>query len=177
MHQNRVPLSPQPDIPALPEPHFAAVPGQKQPVLSDTGIPGCLGFRQYFPEYPYPRRTHPKLAKANGLQSISKDYYEAAELDGAGRWKQFRYITLPALKPILTTVLILDCVWWFKQYTLVYTMTAGGPGTATSLISLSIYGTAFNDLRFGKASAWGILVFVICYLINLVSKVVMKDDE
>ena len=112
-----------------------------------------------------------------GLQSISKDYYEAAELDGAGRWKQFRYITLPALKPILTTVLILDCVWWFKQYTLVYTMTAGGPGTATSLISLSIYGTAFNDLRFGKASAWGILVFVICYMINLVSKVVMKDDE
>ena len=112
-----------------------------------------------------------------GLQSISKDYYEAAELDGAGRWKQFRYITLPALKPIPTTVLILDCVWWFKQYTLVYTMTAGGPGTATSLISLSIYGTAFNDLRFGKASAWGILVFVICYLINLVSKVVMKDDE
>ena len=84
---------------------------------------------------------------------------------------------LPALKPILTTVLILDCVWWFKQYTLVYTMTAGGPDTATSLISLSIYGTAFNDLRFGKASAWGILVFVICYLINLVSKVVMKDDE
>ena len=56
-------------------------------------------------------------------------------------------------------------------------MTAGGPGTSTSLISLSIYGTAFNDLRFGKASAWGILVFIICYLINLVSKVVMKDDE
>ena len=112
-----------------------------------------------------------------GLQSISKDYYEAAELDGAGRWKQFQYITLPSLKPILTTVLILDCVWWFKQYTLVYTMTAGGHGTSTSLISLSIYGTAFNDLRFGKASAWGILVFIICYLINLVSKVVMKDDE
>ena len=112
-----------------------------------------------------------------GLQSISKDYYEAAELDGANKWNQFRYITLPSLKTILTTVLILDCVWWFKQYTLVYTMTAGGPGTATSLISLSIYGTAFNDLRFGKAAAWGIIVFVICYLINLVSKVVLNEDE
>ncbi len=112
-----------------------------------------------------------------GLQSISKDYYEAAELDGANRWMQFRCITLPSLKPILTTVLILDCVWWFKQYTLVYTMTAGGPGTSTSLISLSIYSTAFNDLRFGKAAAWGILVFLICYLINVVSKVVMKEDE
>ena len=112
-----------------------------------------------------------------GLQSISRDYYEAAEIDGASKWAQFRYITVPSLKPILTTVLILDCVWWFKQYTLVYTMTAGGPGTATNLISLSIYGTAFNDLRFGKASAWGILVFFICYLISLVSKVVTKDNE
>ncbi len=112
-----------------------------------------------------------------GLQSISKDYYEASELDGANKWNQFRYITLPSLKTILTTVLILDCVWWFKQYTLVYTMTAGGPGTATSLISLSIYGTAFQDLRFGKAAAWGIIVFVICYLINLASKVVIKEDE
>ena len=112
-----------------------------------------------------------------GLQSISKDYYEAAELDGANKWNQFRYITLPSLKTILPTVLILDCVCWFKQYTLVYTMTAGGPGTATSLISLSIYGTAFNDLRFGKAAAWGIIVFVICYLINLVSKVVLNEDE
>ena len=112
-----------------------------------------------------------------GLQSISKDYYEAAEIDGASKWAQFRYITVPSLRPILTTVLILDCVWWFKQYTLVYTMTAGGPGTATNLISLSIYGTAFNDLRFGKASAWGILVFFICYLISLVSKVVTKENE
>lgn len=112
-----------------------------------------------------------------GLQSISKDYYEAAELDGANKRQQFFYITLPSLKPILTTVLILDCVWWFKQYTLVYTMTAGGPGTSTSLISLSIYSTAFNDLRFGKAAAWGILVFVICYMINRISKAVMKDDE
>ncbi|MEY8354680.1 sugar ABC transporter permease [Lachnospiraceae bacterium 54-53] len=112
-----------------------------------------------------------------GLQSISRDYFEAAEIDGASKWAQFRYITVPSLKPILSTVLILDCVWWFKQYTLVYTMTAGGPGTATNLISLSIYGTAFNDLRFGKASAWGILVFFICYFIGLVSKVVTKENE
>ena len=112
-----------------------------------------------------------------GLQSISKDLYEAAEIDGASRFKQFRYITVPALRPILSTVLILDSVWWFKQYTLVYTMTAGGPGTSTNLISLSIYGTAFTDLRFGKGAAWGILVFIICYLINLIYKAVLKDED
>lgn len=111
-----------------------------------------------------------------GLQSISVDLYEASEIDGANKWDKFRYITLPSLKPILKTILILDSVWWFKQYTLVYTMTAGGPGTATNLISLNIYGTAFNDLRFGKGAAWGILVFFICYLINMVYKVVIKDE-
>lgn len=111
-----------------------------------------------------------------GLQSISNDMYEAASIDGATQLKKFWYITLPSLKPILLTVLILDSVWWFKQYTLVYTMTAGGPGTATNLVSLSIYGTAFTDLRFGKGAAWGILVFLICYLINLIYKVVLKDE-
>ncbi len=111
-----------------------------------------------------------------GLQSISSDLYEAAMLDGANKFQQFWHVTVPGLKPVLTTTIILDSVWWFKQYTLVYTMTGGGPGTATNLISLNIYGTAFNDLRFGKAAAWGIIVFVICYLISKVYRMVLRDD-
>jgi len=112
----------------------------------------------------------------SGMQSIPHDLYEAAEIDGANKWKQFLNITVPSLKPVLTTTLILDSVWWFKQYTLVYTMTNGGPGTATNLISLNIFGTAFNDLQFGKAAAWGIIVFVIAYLISKFYRVVLKDD-
>ncbi len=111
-----------------------------------------------------------------GMQGISVDMYEAARIDGANRWNTLLYITIPALKPVLLTVGVLDSVWWFKQYTLVYTMTAGGPGTATNLISLDIYSTAFNDMRFGKGAAWGILVFFICYMINLLFKVGGKDD-
>jgi multiple sugar transport system permease protein len=112
-----------------------------------------------------------------GLQTIPKNLYEAAEIDGVSRFGQFWYITVPALRPILKTVLILDSVWWFKQYTLVYTMTGGGPGTATNLISLSVYNTAFNDLRFGKGSAWGILVFGICVLISVILKRIVKDES
>lgn len=112
----------------------------------------------------------------SGMQSISHDLYEAAEIDGANKWQQFMNITIPGLKPVLTTTLILDSVWWFKQYTLVYTMTNGGPGTATNLISLNIYGTAFNDLQFGKAAAWGIIVFVICYVISKMYRMVLKDE-
>lgn len=112
-----------------------------------------------------------------GLQTIPVELYEAAEIDGVGRWAKLVHITIPSLKSVLKTVLTLDCVWWFKQYTMVNTMTAGGPGTATSLISLSVYGIAFNDLRFGKGAAWGILVFGICYLISLVLKGIIRDDD
>lgn len=111
-----------------------------------------------------------------GLQSIPQDLYEAASIDGANGWKRFLHVTLPGLRPVLITTLILDSVWWFKQYTLVYTMTAGGPGTATSLVSLEIYSTAFTDLRFGKASAWAVLVFLICYAISKVYRLVLKDE-
>ena len=113
----------------------------------------------------------------SGLQSISSDLYEAAMLDGANKWQQFLHVTVPGLKPVLTTTIILDSVWWFKQYTLVYTMTGGGPGTATNLISLNIYGTAFNDLRFGKAAAWGIIVFVICYAISKIYRFLLREDD
>jgi multiple sugar transport system permease protein len=113
----------------------------------------------------------------SGMQSISADLYEAAEIDGANKWQQFLHVTLPGLRPVFTTTLILDSVWWFKQYTMVYTMTGGGPGTATELISLNIYSTAFNDLRYGKASAWGILVFVICYLISKIYRRIIKDND
>lgn len=112
----------------------------------------------------------------SGMQSISQDLYEAAEIDGATKWKQFLNVTLPGLKPVFMTTLLLDSVWWFKQYTLVYAMTGGGPGKATDLISLNIYGTAFNDLRYGKGAAWGILVFAICYLIGGVYRRGMRND-
>ena len=58
-----------------------------------------------------------------GIQTISTDMYEAAEIDGANLWQRFRYVTIPALKPILTTILILDTVWVFKQFTLIWLMT------------------------------------------------------
>lgn len=112
----------------------------------------------------------------SGMQAIPSDLYEAAMIDGATKWKQFLHVTIPGLRPVLITTIILDSVWWFKQYTLVYTMTGGGPGTATNLISLEIYGTAFNDMRFGKGAAWGIIVFVICYLISKVYRMVLKDE-
>jgi len=111
-----------------------------------------------------------------GMQAIPQDLFEAARIDGANAWQQFIHVTISSLRTILMTTLILDSVWWFKQYTLVYTMTAGGPGTATSLISLNIFLTAFQSLRFGKAAAWAVIVFIICYLMSKVYRLAMRDE-
>ena len=112
-----------------------------------------------------------------GMQSISQDYYEAATIDGANMIQQFIYITLPCLKPVLTTVLVLDSVWWFRQYTLVWVLTGGGPGTATTIISIQIFKTAFQDFNFGKASAMAVLVFFVCYGISKIYRGVLRDDR
>jgi len=111
-----------------------------------------------------------------GMQGIPEDLYEAAEIDGANGWKKFIHVTLPGLRPIIITTLVLDSIWWFKQFTTVFAMTGGGPGTATELISLSIFRSAFTDLRFGQAAAWGVLVLVICYVISRIQRAVLKDE-
>ena len=64
-----------------------------------------------------------------GMQSISEDLYSAAEVDGAGYWQRFRYVTLPALRPILFLVLVLCTVNGFLMLDLIYILTMGGPGT------------------------------------------------
>jgi multiple sugar transport system permease protein len=112
-----------------------------------------------------------------GLQTIPNDYYEAADVDGATGWQKFTNITLPSLKPIMTTVLILDTVWVFKQFTLVYLMTSGGPGNATMVSAIKIYKDAFSYFRYGFASAESVFILGICYLIGFVYRRVLKNDD
>lgn len=112
-----------------------------------------------------------------GMQTISTDMYEAAQIDGANAVKKFFYITLPALKPILTTVLILDTVWVFKQFTLIYLQTSGGPGSATMVSAIEIYKRAFSFFEFGYASAQSVFILVICYLIGVIFRRVLRSDD
>lgn len=111
-----------------------------------------------------------------GLQSISNDVKEAAKIDGANSWQLFRYVTLPGLKSVLAVTLVLDTVWWFKHYTLVWVLTQGGPGNTTSLISISIYKQAFDNFNFGSAAAMSVIVFVICYIFGLLYRKVLNDE-
>lgn len=111
-----------------------------------------------------------------GLQSISIDVKEAARIDGANSWQLFRYVIVPGLKSVLMVTLVLDTVWWFKHYTLVWVLTQGGPGNSTSLISISIYKQAFDNFNFGSAAAMSVIVFAVCYLFGLLYRKVLNDE-
>lgn len=111
-----------------------------------------------------------------GLQSISENLTEAAKIDGASTWQIQCYIVLPGLKPVMLSALILDTVWWFKHFTIVWITTNGGPDGATNLLSISIFKEAFDNLRFGKAAALAVLVFFICYVIGVVYRKVLDNE-
>ena len=112
-----------------------------------------------------------------GLQSIPQDLYEASTIDGATKLQELRYITIPSIRPVLLTTLVLDTVWWFKHYTIVWLMTKGGPGSDTSVISIDIYKQAFEFFNFGKAAAMSVIVFFICYLISVLYRRFLDYDN
>jgi multiple sugar transport system permease protein len=96
-----------------------------------------------------------------GLQTISNDLYEAADIDGAGFFKKLFYITIPQLKNIIMTLVILEFIWNFRSFDLVFLMTGGGPMNSTEILSTYIYHHAFRTLDFGYASATAIFMLLI----------------
>jgi ABC-type sugar transport systems, permease components len=101
-----------------------------------------------------------------GLQTIPEQLYEAAKLDGANMWHEFRHITLPALKPVIASTVSLAFMWNFNAFGLVWVLTQGGPGGTTRLPMLAAYEEAFRYGNVGYAAAIG-NVMVIAILIVL----------
>ncbi len=95
------------------------------------------------------------------LQTIPRDVYEAAEVDGANSWKRFRYITLPYLRNSILIITLLRAVWEFNNVDLIYTLTAGGPAGATTTLPLYIVNEAVGARNFGYGSALTVAGFVI----------------
>ena len=101
-----------------------------------------------------------------GMQSISDDLYAAAEVDGAGYWQRFRYVTLPALRPILFLVLVLATVNGFLMLDLIYILTMGGPGRETTTISWLGFQTTFAFFKFGPGTAILYTLTGLCLLLT-----------
>jgi multiple sugar transport system permease protein len=102
-----------------------------------------------------------------GLQGIDAMYYEAARIDGAGRWASFRYVTLPLLKPTIVFVVVLSVILSFQVFALVYVMTSGGPAGSTSVLVFYLYQQAFTYFRMGYASAIGFVLFAIIFVLTV----------
>ena len=100
-----------------------------------------------------------------GINNISPELYEAASVDGANKVKTFFKITLPLLAPTTFIVLLLSTVGLLKEYTLVQGITTGGPGTSTTYIIQYIFNQGFTQMRYGYASAIGIIVGIIFIII------------
>ena len=95
-----------------------------------------------------------------GLQSIAADLYEASKVDGANVTQSFLHITLPQLKPVLLSVGLLDTIWTFQLFPLIWLTTGGGPGHATEVLATYTYKKAFESVQFSMAST--IAVVILC---------------
>jgi len=101
-----------------------------------------------------------------GLSAIPEYLYEAASIDRASGWFQFRRITLPQVMPLLLIAVLFRTIEAFKQFDLVSGLTGGGPGDATQTVSIRLYQLAFGDFDTGKASALAYIVLVVIIAVS-----------
>ncbi len=103
-----------------------------------------------------------------GLQTIPKDVYEAASVDGASKWYQFRRITLPLLKSSILVALLFRTLDAFRVFDLIFVLTGGGPANSTEVITIYAYKTLFAQQNFGEGSVLSMIVFVSVAIISLI---------
>ncbi len=103
-----------------------------------------------------------------GLQGISAELYEAADLDGADSLQKFWYVTIPLLRPIIFFVSIITVINSFKVFDMVYMLTNGGPGRATNVLVYSIYTEGFRKYNFGYASAMAYVLFLMIMVVTMI---------
>lgn len=101
------------------------------------------------------------------LQTIPTDIVEAAIIDGASALQRFRYVTLPYLRYIIMIDLLISIIWTFQSFTTIWTMTEGGPITATTTLAISIYRTAFQAFDMGMGAAIGTIWLVVMFIFSV----------
>jgi multiple sugar transport system permease protein len=112
-----------------------------------------------------------------GLQDIPSELYEAAQVDGANPWQQFRNVTLPQLRNTTIFVVIATTILSFKLFTQVWVMTQGGPQEATMTTMIMLYREGFRQLKVGYASAIAIVFFLIVLGVSLIQRVFLKEER
>lgn len=114
-----------------------------------------------------------------GLMTVPKELYEAAEMDGAGPWRRFLNVTIPALRPILAVCIILSTIWDFKVFTQIFLM-PGGDGTNRAVMNLGVwsYTESFSQGEYGMGSTIAVLLTAVLLVVSIIYiRVLLKEDE
>jgi ABC-type sugar transport system permease subunit len=110
-----------------------------------------------------------------GLQGIPDNYYEAAELDGAGKWAKFYHITIPMLAPTTFFIMIMSMISSFQVFDIVYVLTSGGPMGSTKVLVFYVYEYAFKFFEMGYASAISYFLFAVLFILTMLQVKYMKS--
>ncbi|WP_371168973.1 carbohydrate ABC transporter permease [Aliiroseovarius sp. 2305UL8-7] len=101
------------------------------------------------------------------MQGVSRDLYEAAWVDGAGRWYRFRRITIPQIMPVIISMSLLSAIFTFNSFEIIWILTEGGPRGATTTLIVDTYKTAISNYKFGEGSARAVIIVVLLGLFSL----------
>jgi len=112
-----------------------------------------------------------------GLVGIPREFYEAALIDGAGRWQAFWRITLPLLRPTTLFVIVISTIGSFQAFSLQFIMTRGGPSNLTTTIALLVYNYGFNFFKMGVAAAMSVLMFIVIVAITMLQIRGVRAEE
>ena len=99
-----------------------------------------------------------------GLQTVPQEIYEAARMDGAGKMATFWRITVPCIRPVITSSIVLELIWQFNNFNISYMVTNGGPLGLTKTMAVEVYQAAFTNYRYGYASALSIIMMLIALI-------------
>lgn len=111
------------------------------------------------------------------LQAIPSELGEAAQVDGAGPWQRFRYVTLPQLKTVLAVVVVFRTIWTFNKFEEIYLLTRGGPGTSTFNLAVYAFEQATANLRLGVAAATGVIMLVFLFAGSVFYLRLVRQEE
>lgn len=113
-----------------------------------------------------------------GLQSIPSEMYEASAIDGASRWQTFLYVTLPMLRPVAFLVTLLDVIWTFNLFSVIFLITGGGPFNRTQTLVTYAWSQAIQgEQRFGLGGAYGVIILAILLVFTLIYSRMLRSNE
>lgn len=102
------------------------------------------------------------------MQGVNRDLYEAAWVDGAGRWYRFRRITIPQIMPVIVSMALLSAIWTFNSFEIIWILTQGGPRGATTTLIVDTYRTAIGNFKFGEGAARAVVIVILLAVFSLI---------